>query len=71
VIARKPKKKAAAGKFIAGAGRAKRNYVRVITNFDQPILERIDAAANADGLTRSAFIVSVLVERLRQLESAP
>jgi hypothetical protein len=72
VIARKPQKKETrARKFISGAGngRAKRNYVRVITNFDQPVLERIDAAAAADGLTRSAFIVSAVLERLRQLGS--
>jgi hypothetical protein len=68
MIARKPKKQATtAGKFVSG--RPKRNYTRVITNIDYPILSRIDALAAAHGSTRSAFIVSCLVERLRQLEA--
>lgn len=71
MIARKPKKENQAATFIArgaGNGRGRRAAVRIITRFDAAFLERIDKAAEAMGLNRSAFIVSAVAERLRQLE---
>jgi hypothetical protein len=72
MIARKPQKEAQAAKFIAaGAGNgraARRNFVRIITNFDPELLDRLDAAAAALKLNRSAFIVSAVTERLRQVD---
>lgn len=73
MIARKPKRKE--GKaigFIRGASApnkpAKRRKVRVITGVDEGLLERVDAAAAAQGLNRSAFVMTAIAERLRQLE---
>jgi hypothetical protein len=75
MIAPKPKKETQVASFIARAragtsarnGRA-RNNVRVITGFDAEFLARLDRAARKMGLNRSAFIVSAVAERLRELE---
>ena len=72
MITAKPKKEVQANRFIAGAGngsRPRRNIVRIITNFDQELLERVDLAAAAAELNRSAFIVSVIKRRLQELDN--
>jgi hypothetical protein len=75
MIVQKPKKETQAASFIARAGSTSarngraRNNVRVITGFDAEFLARLDRAARSMGLNRSAFIVSAVAERLRELEN--
>lgn len=82
-IAKKPKKPATpskeqkASKFIrAGAGPADngassvngRTFRPILTNFETVLLGRIDSFAVQMGLSRSAFIVNAVAEKVLKLE---
>ena len=70
------KNEAKAAKFIAGANgnasttmpRVQRDLVPVLINFERELLIQINQAAVGAGSTRSAWIIGVLTDRLRQLE---
>jgi transcriptional regulator with XRE-family HTH domain len=47
---------------------APRDLVRAGISFDRVLLERIDQRATSMGLTRTAFVVNAVAEKLLQLE---
>jgi hypothetical protein len=72
MIAKKPTS-SKEGKFIAGAAangapRGQFNFQRIVTNFDQELLNRVDNLARGMGLNRSAFIIMAVSEKVRQME---
>ena len=70
MILRNPKNsEAKASRFIGKATtEKKRELVQVWVNVDAQLLSRADAMARSMGLTRSAFIINALAEKLHQLE---
>ncbi|MGA9668379.1 MAG: hypothetical protein WBQ94_04180 [Terracidiphilus sp.] len=71
-IARKPSavKETKASRFIRGNGSPKRTVRPILINFEESLLARIDEAARASGLLRSAWITNACHERLRQVEQS-
>ena len=59
-----------AEQFIRGnnGGAPPRELKPILINFEISLLDRIDAAARDAGLNRSAFVVSAVSDKLRQLE---
>lgn len=78
-IAQKPSsksssKEAKAQKFIrsnstSNGSTPKRDLKDVIIGFDRPLLERIDRTAQSMGLSRTAFVVNAVAEKLLVLEA--
>lgn len=70
MIGRNPKSKdVKASRFIGKATTEKRELVQVWLNVDAQLLGRADAMARSMGLTRSAFIINAIAERLHNLEA--
>lgn len=74
-IAKKPTKESAENKarnFIEprpAAGALKRDLRDVLIGFDASLLERIDRMAQSMGLSRTAFVVNAVAEKLIKLEA--
>lgn len=78
-IAKNPKRSLSASNdqeaeaFISGAGpqatdKSNQNKKPIMVRIDPDILKRIDRAAKRLGISRSAFIVSSVAERLERME---
>jgi hypothetical protein len=75
MIARKPTpKETQAQRFIQSTGNGngttpKRDMREVLMGFDRGLLERVDRMAQSMGLSRTAFVVNAVAEKLMQLEA--
>jgi len=74
MLAKKPKtaasKEAKAQRFISPSNGTtpKRDLKDVIIGFDRSLLERLDRTAQSMGLSRTAFVVNAVAEKLMTLE---
>ena len=64
MIAKKPSTESRAQRFIQNATTPKRELKDVIIGFDRTLLERLDPVAQSMGLTRTAFVVAAVAEKL-------
>lgn len=73
-VAKKASAETKAQRFIespAAVTTPKRDLRDVIIGFDRQLLERIDRRAQDMGLSRTAFVVNAVAEKLMHLEGGP